>query len=311
MGFDTNTVWYHGTRTGRINLADKVGPQPWLPITTDVSLAENFGATSVIPMYLKKGIAIFDGSEEHVRRLKDVMPDRLKGKDRLGQLALGNWFELEGVDATYFSQAGFEGYKFIEKGKPAIAIDPKNNIRSVNATFDPAEAGSARLMAALSGYRQGRNVTEPENLRFWQKPPKSGDVLMFHGTRKTFDKFDMSYSRDFGVHFGTAEQASERLITTDMEGARTIPVEITLKNAIVMPDPGFGDQRKWLTASCVQDIRSLKRSSSASSGSLLRSMMPRTATTRRPPAPPSLPPTKPLPKTQCARHRWHLVSQPA
>ncbi|TXH10948.1 MAG: N-acetyltransferase [Hyphomicrobiaceae bacterium] len=94
-------------------------------------------------------------------------------------------------------------------------------------------------MFALSGYRQGRNVTEPENLRFWQKPPASGDVLMFHGTRKTFDKFDMSYSRDFGVHFGTAEQASERLVTTDMEGARTIPVEITLKNAIVMPDPGF------------------------------------------------------------------------
>lgn len=99
------------------------------------------------------------------------------------------------------------------------------------------EEGQA--LFALSGYRQGRNVTEPENLRFWQKPPASGDVLMFHGTRKTFDKFDMSYSRDFGVHFGTAEQASERLVTTDMEGARTIPVEITLKNAIVMPDPGF------------------------------------------------------------------------
>lgn len=99
---------------------------------------------------------------------------------------------------------------------------------------------SPAQLAALQAYRAGRSVMEPSNLWFWQKPEPSGTALMFHATNRGFDKFDLGQSADFGIHFGTAKQAATRLSDTNrLEGGRTIPAEVTVRNAIAMDDQGF------------------------------------------------------------------------
>lgn len=71
-------------------------------------------------------------------------------------------------------------------------------------------------------------------------PPSSGTFQLYHATNASFDKFNFGMSQDFGVHFGSAEQAGSRLSATRrISGGRTIPVEVTVSNAIAMPDPGY------------------------------------------------------------------------
>lgn len=92
-----------------------------------------------------------------------------------------------------------------------------------------------RPRAGLARYRIGRSVEDPGRLFMWSRPPKSGTVLMFHGTEAKFTKFDGSKTQDFGTHFGTAEQAWRRLQDEGrLDEPRTIPVEVTVNNAVAI-----------------------------------------------------------------------------
>lgn len=69
--------------------------------------------------------------------------------------------------------------------------------------------------------------------------PHPGKVLAFHGTDRDLDggKFDVDYSSDFGIHFGTRGQANERAAIQDRDAPNRIyPVVLDLKSVIDMPD---------------------------------------------------------------------------
>ena len=79
-------------------------------------------------------------------------------------------------------------------------------------------------------------------LRPWSKHP--GRVLAFHGTEAVFPRFDLSKTEDFGLHFGTADQANKFASGTayrpkaageGLQGS-VIPVILDLKKVIDLPD---------------------------------------------------------------------------
>lgn len=99
---------------------------------------------------------------------------------------------------------------------------------------------AAQRLDKLEGYRRSVAVTVGDDIAADVLPPKAGTILMFHGTTKDFKTFDMEKARDFGVHFGTSEQAWGRLSIMDRDAPmRVIPADVTVSNAIVMSDPGI------------------------------------------------------------------------
>jgi hypothetical protein len=63
-------------------------------------------------------------------------------------------------------------------------------------------------------------------------------IPAYHGTFADFDTFDKGKSQDFGVHFGTQDQASQRLsvIDEDQTGGRVIPARLQVKNPLDVRD---------------------------------------------------------------------------
>jgi predicted RNA methylase len=89
---------------------------------------------------------------------------------------------------------------------------------------------------ALPTAINGQPITNIEDIG--PNDPHPGPVLAYHGTDVDFDRFDASYSRDFGIHFGTREQANDR---TDpgigvVEGGRVLPAVLALDKVFLMPD---------------------------------------------------------------------------
>lgn len=68
--------------------------------------------------------------------------------------------------------------------------------------------------------------------------PHPGRVMAVHGTKaQPFDQFDPTKSADFGIHFGTRDQADIPAgYTTTRENARMIPVVLDLKTVVDVPD---------------------------------------------------------------------------
>lgn len=69
--------------------------------------------------------------------------------------------------------------------------------------------------------------------------PHPGKVMAVHGTKahKNFDTFDPEMSSDFGIHFGTKDQADIVAgYTTTRENARMIPVVLDLRTVVDVPD---------------------------------------------------------------------------
>jgi hypothetical protein len=118
-------------------------------------------------------------------------------------------------------------------GEPVAPSDQLFSLR------DLIPRGRDQGRRALRAYRDS-NVLTSDDLpgRFtWKTPPKRGTVQMFHATNRSFDRFDMGKSQDFGIHFGTQEQAWNRVLNTDrVEGSRVIPANVEFSNAIVLPD---------------------------------------------------------------------------
>tara|TARA_R110002095_G_scaffold197339_1_gene176390 strand:- start:1456 stop:12243 length:10788 start_codon:yes stop_codon:yes gene_type:complete len=133
MGFDTDRVYYHGTKSSseidslRTSQDGMLGKGVY--ITDDIGKAEKYAGMgmrysdggSVYPLYIKDG-EIWDVADKGFPR------DEFQGTND------------DVVDEL--SQRGFIG---IKDGKETVLFDPAN-IRSVNAAFDPDEADSSNLM---------------------------------------------------------------------------------------------------------------------------------------------------------------------
>lgn len=80
-----------------------------------------------------------------------------------------------------------------------------------------------------------RGVTRIE--RIGAEDPHPGPVLAFHGSPNAFKRFDLSRSRDIGLHFGTSEQANTvtEAVSIDRQ-ANTMPVILDVRRVMDLPD---------------------------------------------------------------------------
>ena len=84
--------------------------------------------------------------------------------------------------------------------------------------------------------------------------PHPGPVVAYHGTANDFDRFDLDKTADFGVHFGTPEQADWRVSIVDAQSrGRIIPAVLDLRNVITVPDLG-----NWKTVELAEAVETAR-----------------------------------------------------
>jgi hypothetical protein len=144
MGFDTDTVLYHGTTAPKFDrfelghmrpgntAKDDVGvfttPDPqtasryagWDEIFPDPNMG------SVLPLYARGNLGVHDFGGGKYGRPEAIAAAKAAGKDGV---ILKNHYDAGGVGDQY------------------VIFDPKN-LRSINADFDPAQTNSSNLMAS-------------------------------------------------------------------------------------------------------------------------------------------------------------------
>lgn len=147
--------------------------------------------------------------------------------------------------------AGFENVESIfqsvwsgEVAKRAVA----ESASEAEAAYKLADYFMSTSIDALAD-RVG--ATSILKLRPWSKHP--GRVLAFHGTEAQFDTFDLSATQDFGLHFGTTDQANKfaegrsgfrKSRAKEGESGRVIPVVLDLTRVLDLKD--LGDWRPML-----------------------------------------------------------------
>jgi len=148
MGYDTETVLYHGTTEDfDAFIASENGAYgPGIYFGTTPKIASSYASPNsyrqsempdnakVIPVYLKKG------QYASLSKIDDLAAEIRKNNSAIDE------------DASYveavkkLQEEGFIGVRDRQKGYISI-FDP-SNIRSVNAAFDPEKSGSSTLLAA-------------------------------------------------------------------------------------------------------------------------------------------------------------------
>lgn len=232
MGFDVDAPLYHGTQAK----FDEFQPSqdgsygPGVYVTNDRKHAEHFTQNDkgpigeVLELYTKGPFATWD----------DVPKEAI---DR------SFWTDLLGKEGTPASRAsdwarnnGYAGFTNSVNGN-SVVYDPRN-IRSVNATFDPAQANSANLLAA-NGSKGGAGVGIAEAASNSQ----GGPLKLYHSTNAKFDTFDNAFTDEVGFHFGSKGTANDRAFINArgnwfdyFKNYRTMPVEADIKNPLMLSE---------------------------------------------------------------------------
>jgi len=171
MGFDTETVLYHGTDAKFESFeAGRRDPGVWL--TSDISNASSYAKgpdAQMHTLYIKPGktLTINAGWEggEVVFKSPDIDVD------------MSDWTNVDA--ANYARRNGYDTLIFPDGNKTesdytAVVFNPKN-IRDVDAAFDPDKAASPILTAGAGG-RKPPKPDSPEAIRNalkgMAKPPK-------------------------------------------------------------------------------------------------------------------------------------------
>jgi hypothetical protein len=259
MGFDTSRVWYHGTEKGGFRSFD------------DAMSGKSSGHARQVGIFFTESrlnASTYSGAHQSVEAaisdLEDFDPrydgERgiysvyiRPGKQKVVDWEGGNWDEGPmGWNVPYEThmakEQGYDSLRIINVidegrygqgygwGNETLVVFDPSNIRSVNAAFDPSEAGSANLMFALRDL--SRRLDAPLVDDLGKSDPHPGRVMAVHGTKaQPFDQFDPAKSADFGIHFGTKDQADIPAgYTTTRENARMIPVVLDLKTVVDVPD---------------------------------------------------------------------------
>lgn len=272
MGFDTGRVWYHGTRKGAniasfdLDMAGVSGGDVvdgvWL--TSDWSQADRYGRmahakskrgdfspqtigrfkSDVLDLYAPREdmLHVYDVGGEARRLINDGYGETYS--EVMGNMT--DWLPPVVAEAKRNGKKGvvlrgieddpLTGWGYTFPADHIFIFDPRN-IRSVNAAFDPAKSDSANLMFAMRDLAQRINAPLIDDMA--KSDPHPGRVMAIHGTKAPVDfaKFDPEKSADFGVHFGTKDQAEiPSGMTTTRENARMIPVVLDLKTVVDVPD---------------------------------------------------------------------------
>lgn len=153
-----------------------------------------------------------------------------------------------------------------DKHRVAIPFRP-DQVRSIFGRFDPANEGKPFLLGANPTDRKTGAAVVAANSDFGSLSPKlpmdeasrmqrAADQGFtreaYHSTNTDFDRFKRK-ANDLGMHFGTPGQAADRLQylrdvgARELEGSRTIPTNLKLKNPLRLDDLGFwgSDNVQW------------------------------------------------------------------
>lgn len=202
MGFDTETVWYHGTNANIEEFSRFKGRGNDREIGIHVGTEDqaNFmakskgggmrkgtftGQPNVIPLYARA---------QNPLRLPDLgnwKPDHLAAALRqehgIEVTPTGASGEVIGVDVRMaIRDAGYDSiiYKNAYEGNrdaDSLILLNTNQLRSVNAAFDPANARSARLVASADDGELA-DIAQVYELEKY---------VAYHGTNKVFDEFEL------------------------------------------------------------------------------------------------------------------------
>ena len=160
MGFDTDTVLYHGTGSDvrAFDVNESREPSKAIFLTSKSSVATDFANmrsggqnANVMPLYAKGKFLEIDGKRQPIRNVESAANlDRTNYRDmRYGETIY-----------EYAKRNGFDGIKFKNVEDDAFgpdvaplsdifAIFDPANIRSVHAAFDPEKSSSPELLAGL------------------------------------------------------------------------------------------------------------------------------------------------------------------
>lgn len=162
-------------------------------------------------------------------------------------LVAGNIDETEEA----ISQAGYDG--FVTSEQPGIKTP-------VAVVFDIARPIPVKEVDQVIASRPQTNT--PAFKRWFGESKVVDDdgnpLVVYHATNATFDAFSPQPGADIGFHFGTIDQATERLVrnrpwfTEDQDGVRRhratgqvlegeqfLPVYLSIKNPLTVTDPGY------------------------------------------------------------------------
>jgi len=154
MGFNTDKVFFHGTRTK----FDEKNPG-FIPVeagtffSPDPEFTENFSTSkgSTIPTFLKVKNTFDFQNDDHINTLKNEFK-KINGfdlsEDTIEEIKDGNWVTIEDPDVQRsIKKSGFDSYHVQESGRKNIAVYEPKNIRSIFAKFDPTKSESEDLAA--------------------------------------------------------------------------------------------------------------------------------------------------------------------
>ncbi len=153
MGFDTSKTYYHGTNAKNINAFDTGSAPGWgegVYMTDNPEAASEFGDT-VYPLFTR-------GDNTYRDEVLDW--DKVENTKAWGEYKdkyddpYDAWQEEGDFSGKALRELGYDG--IMSDGSNGIAgiegvIFNPNQIRSVNAAFDPAQKSSANLMAGVGG----------------------------------------------------------------------------------------------------------------------------------------------------------------
>jgi hypothetical protein len=214
MGFDTENVWYHGTRYDfdefKPSNRGVMGPGVYLGDQKTASQYTNRG----------NGISYQDSTGDRVLPVvvrgnfaSDRMLSEATKKHFVGDQFYG---EAQRLAADDLKSQGYAGI-LDAKNNISTVFDPRN-IRSVNAAFDPAMSDSANLLAANAKTgaavplatnaleRAGADLPMDLASRMARAREMGFDTdnVLYHGTRTPgFDAFDSAH---YGANFNWSKQ---------------------------------------------------------------------------------------------------------
>ena len=202
MGFDTDTVWYHGTNKSfdSFETNTAMGWGDGVYFTDNPAAAEEFGSR-VIPVYLKKDIRIYN-DENIDPAVMDESKTWQKYKDKY-ESPEDAWSEDGSFANDLIRELGYDGIKSEGSngidGFEVVMFDPKN-IRSVDAAFDPSESGSSNIMFSANPepepfLEENRRLRE-EDQTLWDKAKKMAKRQLAPGGLLPTTAFDAMIERD-------------------------------------------------------------------------------------------------------------------
>ncbi len=241
MGFDTSTVYYHGTdvdfasfnpnKAGEFSSPDTDGV---ITLTPDPTIASRYAKANTNTVYFNKqaydeeiGRNVVEPSNPQVMPVfltKNIKKVDVSGKQHNSRIMIDeqNKAKNDGFDGVQFIGLMDDTYYNPSGGlADTVQVFDPANIRSINATFDPSESESSLLLAQSTGAPTGSTgaITADDVVAFLDEGT-SGDT-----------------NKDAAINVAVHEQFARGFETYLMEGKAP---SIELRNA-------FRTFARWLT----------------------------------------------------------------